>query len=387
MKNICRVLFTFALICCLVLPCFAAGNTMTITDVAAEPGDVIYLTVMLNEKVSGNAVGVSCTYDKEVLTPVPSSSSWRIDSLMQDFNKKGSGVWASETTENLKGTLCILAFQVNSEASFVETEVSCTVIVKNDDKKVGTFTAEATVSHICDHSFGGWTNADKMSHERKCSQCGMKETASHSWDDGVLYPKPNDSQKDLLTYTCEVCGGTKAMEVPAAGSSNEPTVPMATDPEESKPTVSTKPTEPDQSNTVDSTRPTKPVESESRPSDNQRPSDDHNHREDSYAEDEKKPVETTPYKDYNEPSESENGELIEDHGDHIHVQSDGKDMIIPIDPDKATVESADENTNTVVLEEDHDHEQNSVSIGSVCAVLGAIVLVVGICIYFVKRKH
>ncbi|MBQ8340011.1 MAG: hypothetical protein IJY16_06155, partial [Clostridia bacterium] len=65
------------------------------------------------------------------------------------------------------------------------------------------------------HSFGDWapeaTNENK--HIREC-KCGETETGDCTFDDGKVTKEPTHFEEGVKTYTCTVCGRTKAESVP-----------------------------------------------------------------------------------------------------------------------------------------------------------------------------
>ncbi len=69
------------------------------------------------------------------------------------------------------------------------------------NKLLGTETKE--------HTYGQWRSNGDTTHSRECTDegCGHKETALHTWDNGVVGEKS-------ITYTCTVCGQTKVSTNP-----------------------------------------------------------------------------------------------------------------------------------------------------------------------------
>ena len=63
-----------------------------------------------------------------------------------------------------------------------------------------------------EHSFGEWTKADANNHTRSCI-CGEKETAAHSFDDGVETKAPTHLEVGEKTYTCSGCSATRTEEI------------------------------------------------------------------------------------------------------------------------------------------------------------------------------
>ena len=65
-----------------------------------------------------------------------------------------------------------------------------------------------------DHSFGAWQaipgNVNK--HVHRC-ECGKVEHEDCSLDSGVVTTKPTQNSTGVMTYTCQVCGGTKTEKI------------------------------------------------------------------------------------------------------------------------------------------------------------------------------
>lgn len=386
MKKVLKLILVLLVVYSMALTCFAANDTLTVTDAKAEPGDVVYLTLMLNKKTVGNSLGVATVYDSSILEPVPASSSWESSGTLQDFNKQGAGVWAIKTAKDLQGTVCVLAFQLKEDITFTETTVECTLIVKNDGEDVGTYTAEAVISYDCDHSYGNWKDIGNLGHSRTCGNCGAAQTESHSWDEGVISAKPGDSKTNLMTYTCQTCGGTKVIEFAASGETvpTAPTVPVATQPVPTAPTLPTAPIEPATPVTrpvEDTTKPTEHVHLPTSPTTGSMPGTS-NDQHDNNSQDGRDPTrETTPYQDYNQPSED-----VGEHDGHVHDVHTESPIAVPGQTGAAEEAATGEHVHT----EDeliHVHEQESISLGSVCAVLGALVVIVVAAVYFTKKKR
>ena len=189
MRKWITIVLLLALISALALTGHAAQSQLSVENVTVKPGETVYLKLKLTESVTGDAVGVQYTYDSAVLKPLESSSTWARNGVLQDFDaKKGAGVWADTTASDMKGLVCTLAFKVVSKEAHFDTEITCTLIVKNKSKDVGTYTTNATVSTYCDHEYSKWEEMGTLGHTRACKHCDRKQTQSHHWDDGVTTP-------------------------------------------------------------------------------------------------------------------------------------------------------------------------------------------------------
>ena len=387
MKKTVIVGLCLALIWIMAIPCFATGGALSLIDAAGEPGETVYLTVMLNESAVGDTMGITYEYDSDVLTAVTSANSWAPEGLLQDFNKENAGVWAADKAQDLKGSLCVLAFRVAEGVSFTKTEVSCKVIIKNGSTEVGIFSAVGAITMECDHNFGPWEDKGSVGHSHICQKCQFAQTKSHSWDQGTTTEKTDEPNVIVVTYTCEICGATKQMEYQ---NGEKPVEKETTRPTENKdvtkPTIYTKPTEP-------TTKPTQPMIT---------PVQQTEPEETTYptvpsAPKDKGTEPTKPYHDYNEPEDSTD----EDHSGHNHGQegqsrlpNNGGDPIV-ITPEGT------HNTGEEVIQgsdsELHVHATNGETDGhthsedfSAAAVIGAVgVLVLAVCaaVLYLKKKR
>lgn len=406
MKKILMLLVTALLFGMLAVPAAAADEALSVSDMNAQPGDMVYLRVTLNQSVTGDSMAVSYSFDKELLKAEPKSCTWEKKGIIQEFNNKKMGAWAAESPMGLKGDLCVLALQVREGVTFAETKVSCTVTIKNGGKVAGEYTAEGTVSMACDHQYGGWTDGGSVGHVQECSLCGRKITASHGWDDGKTEENPDDENTNLITYTCTVCGGVKQEKVAAEREESAPTAPTRPTEEQTEPTwvfdehggSTGIPQEHPEETHPDPTRPKEtipgnnsqpgpeenPGQTEKPDGDNgsqssQKPSggqaDEHNGNEEGEL------TRPTNYVDYNAPADGTEpgGEVIPGHEGHDH--SGIRQESVPMNVEgNGIIET--------VVEDDHVHEEDEGSggPGAVAAVAVLLALIVGLPVYIRRSK-
>lgn len=254
MKKVLTLMLALAMIAMLVVPAFAAEEDISISDMNVKPGDTAYLRITLKKSLVGDSIGITYSYDTAVLKAVPKSCTWEKKGAIQDFNNKKAGAWAASSAMDLKGDLCVLAFQVPENASFTETQVTCTVIIKKGTETVGEYTVTGTISMTCEHKFGEWADEGSVGHAQICELCGKKTTASHAWDEGTIVHNPEDEHTDLKVYTCTVCGAQKQENVPAEKEDHSPV------PTERPTEAQTEPTAPPVTMPIPETRPTEPLE-------------------------------------------------------------------------------------------------------------------------------
>lgn len=377
-----RKLTIFAAICVLlsamILVASADTGSLTMTDVQASPGDVIQITVSLNEDVKGNAMGITYSYDTNQLKVLPDQCGWSTKGILKDFSSNQNGVWAVNDATDLKGDICVLVFQVLENATFTETEVSCTLIVKNGTKEVGTYQGNAAISRQCSHTFGQWSDSGEMGHSHSCTLCKKTETQSHAWVEGPVEQDPKDSSMGIKTSTCSVCAGTRSEKVPNYGSSHpttEPTVerkdedevvPVPTQ-EHPKPTYPADNDEPvpDNSQTLtgnQNTTSTKPTQNSSQQNTTNQQNTSNQQNQES------KPQDYTP-NDYNRPPEETKSAEIKSPvtgptpsasipGQQLHPDGETTPMVIPI---VGWTGEEETHVHTDTEMEIHDHESESTS--------------------------
>ena len=241
MRFLRRVSLALIVVLLLTVTAFAQQNNLKVSNAVAEQGKMIYLTLELTQSTKGNIVSVEYDYDDRLLTFRRDSSSWVKSSMLSDFDSAhNTGVWSVKDETDLKGGVCVLAFQVNDKASFTRTEVSCRVRVKNGSTLVGEYTATGVVTMDCNHSYGSWKDAGNLGHTQTCTICDGQKTQSHVWDQGKETQTTDPGKVEKL-YTCTVCGGTKTV-TENKEQSVVPTFPKTEEDEaEQAPTQSSKP--------------------------------------------------------------------------------------------------------------------------------------------------
>ena len=226
MKKAVLILLMLVLIATIQLPAYADGIDLAISDRTPQKGDVVYVTVSLNEKAMGNSLAITFSADQSVLNWLPDESKWERKGILQDFGMMGNaGVWTTEQVQDLQGKVCTLAFRVVSDASFMDAQIECTVVVKNGAEQVGKYTAKTVISASCDHEYGAWESMGTIGHKRVCTKCGANQNQSHEWDQGVITEDPDNPYMGLKKYTCTDCGEVKTSRVDRPPEQTQPTNP------------------------------------------------------------------------------------------------------------------------------------------------------------------
>lgn len=211
MKLIRKICILAALVGALAVTVSAQEVNLKVSNAPAKKGETIYLTLQFTQPVSGNTVSVKYSYDDKQLKPKVDSCDWVLSGGIENFNKANSiGVWSCEKSTDLKGGLCILAFELKDGANFKKTQVTCEVKVKEGSKSVGTYTATSVITMDCAHQYGSWKDAGNLGHVQTCTLCQGEHYQSHTWDQGKETQTKDPGKVEML-YTCTVCGGTKTV--------------------------------------------------------------------------------------------------------------------------------------------------------------------------------
>lgn len=294
MRKCITILLTALLLLGLYTTAAAASEALTVSNASAQTGQTVFVSVMLNSAVTADSVALSYDYDNTVLKAIPGSCEWSVNGDLDNFNNKNAGVWAVSSAKELKGELCVLAFQALQDATLKDTKVSVTVSLQKLGKEVGSYKATGTVTLGCGHRYGNWTYKDLTTHSRTCELCGEGTTGSHTWDDGVLKDDSQSAATQMKVFTCQVCSGTRELEV--AVGHPLPDTTETIQPENTRPLV-TEPTTVPQPET-------RPVPSKSEATEFLFPEETVPAQDHDYTYE----VTTVPYVDYNAPDNTHEAE-------------------------------------------------------------------------------
>lgn len=398
MRRLIVLALLLAMVITLALPGYALEEPLILTDASAQAGDTVYLTVKLTEGVVGDTMGITYSYDTSVLKALPDSCTWGPNGILKDFDENDAGVWAGNAAVKLQDDICVLAFQVLPEVAFTSTKVSCELIVKNGAELVGEYTAEAVISMSCSHTYGVWADKGTLGHSRSCEICGGSQTQSHSWDSGVVSENPDNSNSNLKTYTCTVCGGTYVVEINAQDDMYSDVPPANTGPAATDPAFETTPGETMPQPEYAPERPNsqgtggKPNGSENNQSgkENQQASGNQSNQGTGGSN----------YTDYNQPVDETEEDNSHDHSndkenDEHYVSPDSEDYPFQDhsneDNSSETAVGSEDAESGEIYEHDHDTTLETADPDQVKinAVLLLVIVAVGVAAarYYLKKKH
>ena len=200
--------------------------TITASKTTANVGEDVVFTVNIKNASKIAIMGLQFQYNTDAFEWVSgdytatAKMDWVIMNNTQFFGEvvleKGvafaSAMFANTATW---ADLDILQFTLKAKKTVEASTVTCTVLSFQweDGDKVAhdiTYTiTPATVSVVCEHTFGDWEKNNAETHKHTCSACGEVAYEDHKWDAGVVTTPPSHMTEGTKTYTCTVCGETK----------------------------------------------------------------------------------------------------------------------------------------------------------------------------------
>lgn len=209
MKKLMSLLLAVVMMTTCILPAAAADSGIAMTDLTVQE-DTVSVTVILQETVTAKAVSLIYEFDDALLKIVPEECRWIPEGVMADFSLTDpQAVWASEEETALTGKLCTLTFRILDAEKFGSGKINCMLTFKNDSETVGEFQVSSTVSDLCSHQYGDWTDGGEQNHIRKCAQCGLEEQLPHEWAEESRSADPENLNTVVITYRCGICEAEK----------------------------------------------------------------------------------------------------------------------------------------------------------------------------------
>ena len=227
MKKIICSLLVIALMSVLLAPAvFAAGTSVAVTDITAEPGDEVTVDVTITGNTGFGSATFDIVYDSSVLT---------LTAIGVDNTLFGKGVGVQNVAKNRvncastvnitgDGVLFTLTFKVADNAAGGSYDVSVVAKTFTDDKgaKITATVTEGTVDvHVCE-----WTWV--IDTEATCGKDGAKHeecTCGEKRNEGTKIPATGNHTWTWVTDTEATCGkdGAKHEECTCGAKRNEGT--------------------------------------------------------------------------------------------------------------------------------------------------------------------
>jgi hypothetical protein len=189
-----------------------ASFSITASKDSVNIGEEVTFTVHFSGAEGVSVLSVMPVYDTAVFELV----SGNFVTITGDFDGT-LGVFMSMSPMNLANA-DIFQFTLKAKAAASAKTVACSYTLQNINASWVTsdipFTAtDATVSVVCNHTFGAWEKHNAEQHKHTCSACGETAYEAHKWDDGVVTTPATHLTEGEKTYTCTVCDEKKTEKI------------------------------------------------------------------------------------------------------------------------------------------------------------------------------
>lgn len=219
MKKLVAILLCLMLVCCLAVPAFAAGASISLSasGTTLQRGDTVTITVNFSSSENIKTASLSSlNFNSSVFEAVSGTCNKSICDF-GNYNKDRVGiamVWEEEG--KYSGQMGTITLKVKNDAPLGTYTISGSPVFKNGNNEVSGSCNSVTITVSCNHSWGAWSNAGNDGHTRTCTKCQTPETVAHTWDNGKQTAAPTCAKVGTKTYTCTAtgCGATKTEDIP-----------------------------------------------------------------------------------------------------------------------------------------------------------------------------
>ena len=222
MKKLLSFFIVLAMLCgLLAVPASASGNgSLQMGLASGNRGDTVTLSVYLSSNPGLVTMTIRVSYDTSVLrlTNVSNPGLLVGAQLNTGYGSPYTISWvdgATTANNTQTGTIATFTFKILDNAKLGESIVTLQFVDSYDtDYRENSFTATSgKVIVTCSHTYGNWGDAGNDQHSRTCSVCSAKETASHTWNSGVITKIATCKDAGTKTYTCTTCNAIKTQSV------------------------------------------------------------------------------------------------------------------------------------------------------------------------------
>lgn len=215
MKRVYSIILCLLMVTALAVTATAAGAPSVSAEVDnGSPYRGTQVVVTISASAEGvRSGGVTLQYDDTFLELID-GSVLLTGTFMADFDvATKTAVFGFQSPQAVSGPILKCTFNVKESASFAATTISAAVGI--GDRSANTYYTQncsASVTVVCNHSFGGWTaDASGTTHSHSCTICGAPESVAHTWNDGEVTTASTCAAEGVKTFTCtaEGCGAQK----------------------------------------------------------------------------------------------------------------------------------------------------------------------------------
>ena len=225
MKKWIVLLAVLLLLTAMAIPAWAAETEIAVTasSVTVYPGAEITITVSVSGDTPYTSVGVSLSYDSQVLEFVRAEGADTGAMAAPEYDGVNAFgvVYPKDKPSTYSGVLQKIVFRVKKNAPLGVTKIDGTPNVQNSnldgDKTIASVFKAVEITVNCRHNYV-WSNVDTDQHKGVCSICGNETTEAHVWaDEGINVTPATCLEPGSETLECLLCLTQKTVELPAKG--------------------------------------------------------------------------------------------------------------------------------------------------------------------------
>lgn len=213
MKKWLIALAALMLLTVFAVPAFAANTEIAITSSSSTvyANDEVTITVSVSSDVPYSTVGMTLSYDKQVLEFVSAIKVNTGAQLSMDYNGTDAFGFAFDAPCTYVGAFQTIVFRVKEGVTPGQTTIGGTPSGAANTLKPLTLTIG------CNHNYTTWTPDNENTHTGTCANgCGVPKQEAHNWVKTGGTPAGCESPGNDV-YTCTVCGRTKDVPTTAKG--------------------------------------------------------------------------------------------------------------------------------------------------------------------------
>lgn len=210
MRKIITLLLCFVMVAAMSVTVFATDSaqmSFRASSSTVHRGDTVTITVSLSTVEDCRSAGFAHSFNTSVFEFVSGSCTLSGVAMGSVNSSAASFAYGSGTT--VSGQVFTYTLKVKDNAPYGTYSVSGTANVRDTNGSISTSVSAASITVACDHSYGSWTNADTGNHQKVCSKCGDIQTASHTWNSGIITKQPSCKETGTKTFACTACNATK----------------------------------------------------------------------------------------------------------------------------------------------------------------------------------
>ena len=183
MRNlVLRTVAALLLLAVMVLPVFAATNSLTVEwdKTVLRRGDTVVVNVAYKTEEAVSTVSALLKFDETVFELVEGKCTEGTEAVFTSFNEEHVGLaLLFSVAQPREGALGSFTLRVKDAASFGSGTITVEPVMKNGADTLTAQSVELHYSVECPHDWSDWSKTDGSVFQRSCSLCKEVEKVTH----------------------------------------------------------------------------------------------------------------------------------------------------------------------------------------------------------------